>query len=757
VHKVHVSVRHLVEFILRSGSINSGFFISSKRALEGTRIHQRIQRERKKEAEESGAVYKKELQLRTEYIYKDICFCIEGRVDGIFILNNSVTIEEIKSTLLPLSQIDKDVDHWHWAQAKCYAFIYALQQNLNEISCALIYSHVETEEQITFTEIFSFDALEAFVLGLIAKYWDFAKMDADRQEIARETGMKLDFPFNAYRGGQREMAVAVYAAVKNKKKLFSQAPTGIGKTMATLFSAVKAIAAGMGDKIFYLTSKTVQRHLAETALNQMADKGLRMRSITLTAKDKICFNTERACNPQFCKYADGHFDRVNTAILDCITNECLINRITVEDYAKKHTVCPSEFALDLADFCHIVIGDYNHAYDPKAKLKRFFQDGGDYIILLDEAHNLVDRGREMFSASLHRNEFAKLRKNLSAKHPLYKILGKVVTIIRSYKTKDDVTAVLQNLSAACELWFKDNPADGDEILPVYFAAMDFLRVAELYDERYTTMQAENFIKLFCLDPSYLLGVEQKKSRTSIFFSATLTPLPYFQGILGGSEEDFLLRLGSPFPRENLCLVVDGNISTKYNNRQHSLDTIAQRLHIMVQAKPGNYMAFFPSYAYLNQVYDMYTANYGDAIKQEQGVDNDFLSKFDKDSAVLGFVVLGGAFSEGIDLKGERLIGAAVVGVGMPQLSSDRDVIAEYFTKNNKRGFNYAYLYPGMNKVLQAAGRVIRTESDKGVVMLIDERYLEYSYRSLFPAEWEGYIQLKNNLNNELENFWRNRN
>jgi len=757
-HKVHVSVRHLVEFILRSGSINSGFFVSNKRALEGTRIHQKIQRQRKKDAEESGAVYKKEIQLRTEYEYKDICFCIEGRVDGIYTLDNSVTIEEIKSTLLSLSQIDKDVDHWHWAQAKCYAYIYALDNDLKEVSCALIYSHVETEEQITFTEVFSFEALEEFVLSLIEKYWDFAKMDADRLEIAHQTGSELAFPFGTYRDGQRDMAVAVFAAVKNKKKLFSQAPTGIGKTMATLFSAVKAVSSGMGDKIFYLTSKTVQRHLAESALGQMADKGLQIRSITLTAKDKICFNTERACNPQFCKYADGHFDRVNAAILDCITNECLISRAVVEGYAEKHIVCPSEYALDLSVFCHVIIGDYNHAYDPKAKLKRFFQDGGDYIILLDEAHNLVDRGREMFSASLHRSQFANLRKSLGAKHQLYKILGKAATVIRSYKTKDDVVLVLQKLSAACELLFKDNPANGDEILSTYFAALDFLRVAELYDERYITMQEEDYIKLFCLDPSYLLSLEQKKSRASIFFSATLTPLPYFQGILGGGEGDFLLRLGSPFARENLCLVVDGNISTKYNNRQHSLDTIAQRLHTMVQAKPGNYMVFFPSYAYLNQVYDIYTANYGEAIKQEQGttVEDDFLSKFDKASAVLAFVVLGGAFSEGIDLKGERLIGAAVVGVGMPQLSPDRDVIAEYFTKDGKRGFNYAYLYPGMNKVLQAAGRVIRTESDKGVVLLIDERYLEYNYNSLFPAEWEGYIRLKNNLKNELTNFWRNR-
>ena len=754
-YKVHVSVRHLVEFILRSGSIDSGFFVSNKRALEGTRIHQRIQKERKKEAEKSGGTYQKEVQMKYEYEYKDICFCIEGRADGIFTFDGLTTIEEIKSTMLPLSQIEKDVDHWHWAQAKCYAYIYAVEHNLEQISCAIIYENVESGEQMTFTENFAFADIEAFVADLIDKYWDFAKMDADRIEIAKQTAAELGFPFNQYRDGQREMAIAVYAAIKNKKKLFSQAPTGIGKTMATLFSSVKATAEGMGERIFYLTSKTVQRHLAEAALSQMADRGLKMRSITLTAKDKICFNSKRACNPQSCKYADGHFDRINEAILDCISNETLITRISVEVYADKHRVCPSEYALDLSLFCHVIIGDYNHAFDPKAKLKRFFSDGGDYITLLDEAHNLVDRGREMFSAILQRKDFEILRKTLGSGHPLYKVIGKVISAMRDCQPKEELVLLLQQMAAACELWFKDNPTAGEEILPVYFAALDFIRVADLYDERYTTLQQPDFIRLFCLDPSYLLSVEQKKSRANIFFSATLTPLSYFQGILGGGEEDFTLRLGSPFPRENLHLIVEGNISTKYNHREQSLAPVAQRLHAMVKAKPGNYMAFFPSYSYLNQVYEIYTEQYGEAIKQEQGetVEDDFLEHFNEESNTLAFVVLGGAFSEGIDLKGERLIGVAVIGVGLPQISEERDVISDYYTKSGKKGFDYAYLYPGMNKVLQAAGRVIRTETDRGVVLLIDNRYLEYGYRSLFPAEWEGYIRLKGNLEESLDGFW----
>ena len=789
---------------MRSGSIDSGFFISASRALEGTRVHQRIQRLRKKEAEDTGGLYKREVHLYTECEYKNIRFCIEGRADGLFIIDGSSVIEEIKSTLLPLTRLEKDTGHWHWAQAKCYAYIYALSQEITEISCSIIYGHVETGEWITFTEAFSFDVLESFVLGLIKKYWDFARLEADRIAEAHQTGQALAFPFNIYREGQRELAISVYAAIRHKKKLFAQAPTGIGKTMATLFSAIKALSEGMGEKIFYLTSKTVQRYLAEDALSHMKEKGLQVRSITLTAKDKICFRQNRSCNPIHCTYADGHFDRINAAILDCIRYETIITRATVENYARKHKVCPSEYALDLAIFCHVIICDYNHVYDPKAKLKRFFQDGGksaggDFILLHDEAHNLVDRGREMFSVGLHRREFAALRRALKRSHPLYRDLGVVAKTIRSYSENDfkpdELAAILGEFAAGCEMYFKEHPDKGeegslsDEILSIYFKSLDYMRIADLYDERYTIYKEADYIRLFCLDPSYLLGLEQKKSRACVFFSATLTPLPYFQGMLGGEpsvedDGDYFLRMGSPFPRKNLCLIVEGRLSTKYRHREQSLDAIADRLYTMVRAKAGNYMAFFPSYAYLAQVYDRFTELYKgvEVIRQQQGAgdEQDFLANFyqslDESSnqegsgclnhdlihykakSLLGFVVLGGAFSEGIDLKGKSLIGAAIIGVGLPLISPERNVIMDYFTETGKKGFDYAYIYPGMNKVLQAAGRVIRTENDQGVVLLIDSRYLEPDYRELFPKEWNGYIRLtsQNSLENVLETFWRNK-
>ena len=774
-HNVTVSVRHLVEFILRSGNIDTGYFISKDRALEGTRVHQRIQRIRKDEAEQAGGEYKSEVRFRSKINVKDISFSLEGRADGLYIINEAVYavyIEEIKSTLLPLEQLTSDSNPLYWAQAKCYAYIYARDNGLDEIFISLIYGHVETENQVTFTEKYQLSDLTIFVHDLLNRYYDFAKLDMICTDEARTTGTALSFPYKNYRTGQRELAVAMYIAIKNKKKLFAQAPTGIGKTIAALFSAVKATAEGLGTKIFYATSKEVQRHLAEDALQLMSYKGLILRSLTITAKDKICFQEKRACNPIDCSYAKGHFDRINQAILDCIGNEQTITRKIVEKYAFKHKVCPSELALDISFFCMVIICDYNHIYDPKAQLKRFFRDGGDFILLQDEAHNLVDRAREMFSAEVRQKDFISLRRNLGRIHKLYKSANNVAKAIPG-----DPADALQQFASDCELWFKENPSDQSEnLLSSYFNALDYLKTKELYDERYTTYREDNSIRLFCIDPSYLLSKEQKKSRTSIFFSATLTPLLYFKEILGGEESDFIIRLGSPFPRANLCVVVESRISILYKHREHSLKPVAECIYDMVKAKTGNYMVFFPSYAYLNQVFEIFTYNDIDIVRQIQlsyessinqtNVENVeilskdaepvYLSHFEntkRTKSLLGFAVLGGAYSEGIDLAGDSLIGAAIVGVGMPQLSAERDIIADYYNSIGKGGFNIAYVYPGMNKVLQAAGRVIRTETDKGIVLLIDSRYTEYS--KLFPNEWYPYVRLNDEHKNIFSEFWRN--
>jgi DNA excision repair protein ERCC-2 len=662
--------------------------------------------------------------------------------------------------------------------------MYAAQRDLgaaDTVCVALTYVNIETDEYTTFREAFRVAALEGFFLGILDKYLEFAELNAQRTLARNRTAAELAFPYETYRPGQRELAVAVYTVVKKGAKLFVQAPTGIGKTMSALFPAVKALAAGRGEKIFYLTAKTSTRRVAEDAMRRMGDAGLTMRSITLTARDAICFREPRACDPDCCEYANGHFDRVNAAILDCVANETLITRGVVEAYARKHRVCPAEYALDVALFCDVVVCDYNHAYDPKARLRRFFTNGGDFILLNDEAHNLVDRAREMFSAELRHKDFNEARREMTAEHPLRKPLGAAARAVKDHyrdrvskepfsraEKPELLPGVLMELVAACDTWFKKTqgtPPD-EALLTLYFGALDYLRVNELYNEHYTTYcePERGYIRLFCLNPAELLAKEQAKSRACVFFSATLAPMPYFRALLGGSASDYAMRLASPFDRRNLCLMLDTRVSTRFKDRfEENYREVAGLLREFVGARAGNYMAFFPSSAYLREVAARFREDCGDVELLEQtremGAEEReaFLANFktgDK-KTLLGLVVLGGAFAEGIDLAGERLIGAAVVGVGLPKLSPERAVIAKYFENNGENGFNYAYLYPGMNKVLQAAGRVIRTDTDRGAVLLIDERYDNEEYSRLFPPEWAGYERLgaRRGVGEILKAFW----
>ncbi|MDR3238629.1 MAG: ATP-dependent DNA helicase [Clostridiales bacterium] len=821
-----IAVRSFTEFILRSGDISAGF-MSAARALEGTRAHQKIQKQRKKEAKSRGEVYESEVPLQLSFTYREFDFQLDGRADGVLItpgvkwaeavpeqaVIQRIVIEEIKSTLTPAERLDAPPDHWHWAQAKCYGYMLCVLRGLTGAGIRLTYGHIETGAVKSFEEDFSFEALKTFFFDLIEKYYVFAEMDARRVQERNDTARALTFPYGQYRAGQRELCVSVYAAVKQGRKLFAQAPTGIGKTMSALFPAIKALPEGLAEKIFYLTAKTVTRRAAEDALADCAAAGLRLRSVTLTAKDKICFQEPRVCDPAVCPYAKGHFDRVNEAIVDIVSHETALTRPILESYARKHCVCPFETALDVSLFCDVVICDYNHVYDPNAQLKRYFQDGGAFILLNDEAHNLVERGREMFSASLRRDNFMRTRKLFSRKSQLYHWMGVIARGLKgspenAQATKasvitamppEELYAPLREFASEANDWLSSRSSDrsnncpddspeqtpllpgtsdaspSQALLELYFNVLDFLRAAETYDERFVTFWEARWpgqdeavsmaaVRLYCLDPSYLLARETQKSRAAIFFSATLTPLEYFRAVLGGAETDFSLRLASPYPRENLGLFVDRTISAQYKNRHASYAPIARRLHEMVTARKGNYLVFFSSYEYLNMVHDLFAQTYPDieTIAQTSDMTEEnretFLSRFapDKNETLLAFAVLGGLFSEGIDLKAEKLIGAAIVGVGLPFISEERGVIADYYTKACLNGFAYAYQYPGMNKVLQAAGRVIRSETDRGVVLLMDSRFSRNDYQPLFPLEWRSAVWLnaKSDFTGLLRTFWQ---
>ncbi len=777
--EIKISIRNLVELVLRSGDIDNRL-VSSGRMLEGTKIHQKIQKQ-------GGELYSKEVSLAHSYEAKDFIFRLEGRADGIIAEPSGVVIDEIKSTTRPIELIDEDFSLLHWAQAKCYAFIYAIQNNLESIYVQLTYFHIDTEEIKRIRKQFSIKELTEFIEDLLDKYFVWANI-SDSWNKQRDDSIKLiQFPFKEYRKGQRELAVAVYKTIMQGKKLFAQAPTGIGKTISTLFPAVKALGEQHISKIFYLTAKTITRQVAEEAFSKMRECGLVFRTITLTAKDKICFNKEGSCNPDFCEYAKGHYNRVNIALEDVLKNSESLSRDVIEEYSHKHTVCPFEFSLDLSLWADCIICDYNYAFDPRVYLKRFFLNNtGDYAFLVDEAHNLVDRAREMFSAQIHKSAYLEAKKLMKSKVPkVAKILNKINSYMVSLRKQcadegfivsktelKDLYRLLSNFITESEEWIlknQNNNIEGfEQLLEVYFESIAFTRMADFYDERYVTFiesRANDVrVKLFCLDPSYLLADAVKRGKAAVFFSATLTPVSYFMDILGGDEEDYNINLASPFDMDNLCLIVNDNISTRYKNRDKSYDKIVDIIWSTISKKIGNYVVFFPSYKYMNEVYTRFTEQYPetDTIIQETSMTEEerenFLNRFQSggEKNLVSFSVLGGIFSEGIDLKGDRLIGAIIVGVGLPQVSPEQDIIMNYFQNKNAMGFENAYMYPGMNKVLQAAGRVIRSEQDVGTVILLDERFSNGSYRRLFPRHWEHALRIQDTgqLGKRLEQFWK---
>jgi DNA excision repair protein ERCC-2 len=778
--KIKVSVRNLVEFVLMNGDIVSGF-TGSSRNTEAIKAHQIIQKA-------YGEGYSKEVPLTLSVESEDIILEIGGRIDGLYVGEDGVIIDEIKTTTIDLGLLEEDRNTLHWAQAKCYAYIYCMQNNIENIYVQLTYYNLDTKDTRKFLKEFNIKVLKIFFSELVQGYFHWARVIINWNEKRNLSISELKFPFPNYRKGQRELAVAAYKTIKEGGKLFAQAPTGIGKTMATIFPTIKALGEGCVSKIFYLTAKTITRTIAEKALSNLKQDGLKAKTLTLTAKDKICFKEKTECNPDKCEYAKGHFDRVKTALEDIFTLDTF-TREAVEEYSRKHTVCPFEFSLELSNWADCVICDYNYVFDPSASLKRFFMDGGgDFAFLIDEAHNLVDRGREMFSAQLSKKPVLNLKKNTKGIAPkLHKVLNKMNTAFIEYRKKCEAEGevnliqkeapkefypLLNDFLGVAEKYLlehKDSPFN-QELLELYFSVYSFLKTAEYYDERFVTYvessSTEVTVKLFCLDPSYLLSEGMKKGKASVLFSATLGPMEYFIQVLGGDEKSYRIRLSSPFPKENLCLLIEDKISTKYKRREYTYDRLTDSINSVVKNKAGNYLVFFPSYQYMNEVYNRFTLLNLEAkvIIQNSGMSEEereeFLNNFSEDSkeTLVGFAVMGGIFGEGIDLTGDKLSGAIIVGVGLPQVCLERDIIRDYFNDTKGLGFEYAYIYPGMNKVMQAVGRVIRTEKDRGVVLLIDERFSETTYRRLFPPEWQPQ-RIGGNINNMealLNDFWESK-
>jgi Rad3-related DNA helicase len=516
--------------------------------------------------------------------------------------------------------------------------------------------------------------------------------------------------------------------------------------------------------MFYLTSKTITRTVAEEAFKRMTDQGLCIKCTTITAKDKICFKEETMCQKDYCEFANGYYDRINDAVLDILSSEKALTREKIEEYARKHTVCPFEYSLDLLNSSDAIICDVNYIFDPRVSLKRLFDEHKrSSVLLIDEAHNLVDRAREMYSASLFKSKFLELKnryKNL--KDELYAIINEINKrfIELRKKWKDVVTPVskeidgdllelLHTFNEIVEIKLQEMDEDENKqlLLDTYFESLNFVKIAEFFDEHYVCYyelyKSEVHLKLFCLDPSKVVNDIIKRFRSTIYFSATLTPIQYFQDMLGDQSRDYTISIDSPFHREQLEVTIDP-LSTRYQDRERNLERLIDSVYKEITKRKGNYLVFYPSYQYLIQSVDLFKEKYPNikTIVQENGMTEiereEFLLQFDSlnEETLVGFAVLGGIFSEGIDLKGDRLNGVVVVGVGLPQICLERNILKEHFNSVGKNGYYYAYVFPGMNKVMQAGGRVIRSESDEGTLLLIDDRYKSTLYQSLLPEEWK---------------------
>lgn len=781
--KVRISVRNLVEFILRSGDLDNSRGSSGDKGamLKGGRLHRKIQRSMK-------GNYQAEVSLKRESEYEDVIIQVEGRADGIFTEDGEFWIDEIKGTYGNLQAMEVPVPV-HRAQAMCYGWIYGEKEGLSQIGIQMTYSHLDTEDTRRFREIFSMEELKNWYQKLLDDYHKWISCSLSWKKERNVSMKDLQFPF-PYREGQREIVSGVYHTVSSKKTLFVQAPTGVGKTMSAIFPSVRAIGEGKGETLFYLTAKTITGTVAWEAFHTLRENGLKFKVTAITAKEKLCFLDSPECTPEKCPYAKGHFDRVNDAVYELWTTEEVYSREVIRAHAEKWQVCPFEMCLDLSVWVDGVICDYNYAFDPNVHLKRFFGENisGDYIFLIDEAHNLVERGREMYSAEISRQTLFTLRKKIRKHFPklaraLDKASRQMLELEEDLKASQNPYQVLSNpgvlpvtfltISGELEEILEEKNLEEElrkEILEFYFVVRDFLNVSELVDENYvvyTECFGENDfrLRLFCVNPAANLSEYLKKGRSAVFFSATLFPMLYYRELLTTETDAYGIYVQSPFSAKNRRILIGSDVSSRYTRRNHTeYRKIAEYISRCVWQRQGNYMVFFPSYRLMEDVYQVYEEEFSvdwvRCIRQNSDMTErereEFLEEFQsREGTLVGFCVLGGIFSEGVDLTGESLIGAIIVGTGLPQIGSEREILKEYYDRKKQSGFDYAYRYPGMNKVLQAAGRVIRTKEDRGVILLLDDRFLGRDYGEIFPREWKDRSSCRlNTVEEAVSRFWR---
>lgn len=794
--QIRISVRNLVEFVMRSGDLDNRRTAGAKKeAMQaGSRLHRKIQKR-------MGASYRSEVMLRYQVQEDMFDILVEGRADGIITEPAGVTIDEIKCIYMDVSRLEEP-EPVHLAQALCYGWFYSIQKELDSVGIQITYCNIETEEIRRFKEVRSFEELKSWFEGLIHEYVKWARYlyhhGIRRQECLKE----LPFPY-PYREGQKELAGNVYRSIARKRNLFIQAPTGVGKTLSTIYPSLKAMGEGHGEKLFYLTAKTITRSVAEEAFSILRREGhLYFNTVTITAKEKLCVMEKPDCNPQACPRAKGHYDRVNDAVYEIIQEVDGITRDKVLEYAQRYQICPFEFCLDISNWVDGIICDYNYVFDPNVRLKRYFdqgEPGQGYLFLVDEAHNLVPRAREMYSASLIKEDVLLTKRILKTQTGSGKVIaqldkcnqrllelkrsygvdegGRRTVLGSAYELLPDVNALALNLMTMfgeLETFMNENIefTDRDLVLEFYFAVRDFLYVYDRLDEHYRIYDqiltdGSFMVKLLCINPAANLKECLDKGVSTLFFSATLLPIQYYKELLSGNQEEYAVYAKSPFPQENRMVLAASDVSSRYSRRGPSeYEKIVDYICRVVEGKKGNYMVFCPSYQYLHAIEDILAAREASGAlsfiwnaQTNHMTEEDreaFLQSFDeeRDCSMAALCVMGGIFSEGIDLKEDRLIGAVIIGTGLPQVNTEQEILKEYFDEQGEHGFDYAYQYPGMNKVMQAAGRVIRTIRDRGIIALLDDRFLRPEYVALFPREWGTYTVVNRyNVDQAVRAFW----
>jgi len=772
-----ISAKEIAELLFGSGNITSDRVLQT-RAQEGTEIHQYWQ---SKYLESDS----KEVFVKTSFEHEDFLIEVSGRIDGILIRDGLVTLEEIKSTRLDFEYLEDDTFPAHMAQAKLYAYIYMLMNQLKKIKILLTYIQVEDREVLQFEKQYSFKMLETFFVKTIHKYISWLEKLTAHEEERQKSIEGLSFPFPEYRLNQRELMAHIYRNVIDKGILYATAPTGIGKTIASIFSSLKAINSNR-QKLFYCSAKNDGKLIALDTVKLLENHGLIAKTCNISAKDSMCLLKERDCDPEVCKYAHGYYKRIYKAIDDLYQNESIFTKEIFKEYGKKHKVCSFEYSLDISNYSDIIVCDYNYVFDPRVHLIRYFEEDTYLpILLVDEAHNMVSRSREMYSATLRQQTLETmlgLSKLLrpSPRREVQKCLDYfqekdidyllevdfvtkegldtgLLTILKRLLNKFD-----QILSSEKKIPMKS------QVMDVYFEVYQFVKISDYFNQEYIftyeKINGKIEVSMKCLNASeFIRRTIEEHSQGCTFFSATLDPIQYYKTLLTQDQGNDI-KMVSSFRQDHLLLIAVDDVSTRYKDRNDSIHKVVEVSKALIESKKGNYILFFPSYQYLNMVFEEldFDSNQVDVLKQERNMSlierNSTLTMFktSSDKSQVGLFVMGGVFGESIDLIGDMLSGVVIVGVGLPQLSPFNNLLKSHFDIEFNQGFDFAYTYPGLNKVIQAVGRVIRSETDRGIAILIDDRFTSRKYYSLYPREWS-HLEVINDskhLKKLFKSFWK---